>query len=70
MIRPYIDADRGRLCEFFFNIIENYKEYISHGEMQMGVALDCGCLAPDARQKWLEYLDRQVAESCNTILIY
>jgi len=69
MIRPYVNADRERLCDFFFAIIENHKEYISHGELQMGVASDIGCLAIDGRRKWLEYLDRQAAESCNTILI-
>lgn len=70
MIRPYQPSDRLPLCDFFSDIIENHKEYISHGEIQMGVALDSGLLSPDYRQKWLQYLDRQTANPQNTLLIY
>lgn len=69
MIRKYDLEDRQRLCDFFAFIIEGHKEYISHGELQMGVATDAGVLAPDYKEKWLLYLDRQASIADNTILL-
>lgn len=45
-IRPYAPQDRQKLCDLFAELIENHKEYISHGELQMGIATDRGELAP------------------------
>ena len=70
MIREYNKDDKTILCDFFANILEEHKDYISHGELQMGIAVDCGVLAPDFREKWAEYLDRQVAIPENRILLY
>lgn len=70
MIKTYSTDYRTRLCEFFSRIIENHKAYISHGELQMGVALDSNELAPDYKEMWLKYLDRQVADPANTLLLY
>ena len=61
-IRPYTPQDRQKLCDLFAELIENHKEYISHGELQMGIATDRGELAPDFRNAWLRYLDRQTAD--------
>lgn len=69
MIREYNKDDKAMLCEFFANILEEHKDYISHGELQMGIAVDSGVLAPDFREKWAEYLDRQVAIAENRILL-
>ena len=70
MIKAYSTDYRTRLCEFFSKIIETHKAYISHGELQMGVALDSNELAPDYQEAWLKYLDRQVANPDNTLLLY
>lgn len=70
MIRRYEVKDRELLCDFFAAVLEGHKDYISHGELQMGVAADPGVLAPDYRQKWREYLDRQTTEASNTVLLY
>ncbi|WP_298614604.1 GNAT family N-acetyltransferase [uncultured Odoribacter sp.] len=70
MIRKYTIDDRHALCEFFSSLIEIHKEYISHGELQMGIATDRGQLAKDYKTKWLQYLDRQSANPENTILLY
>jgi ribosomal protein S18 acetylase RimI-like enzyme len=69
MIREYNKDDKAMLCEFFANILEEHKDYISHGELQMGIAVDSGVLAPDFREKWAEYLDRQMAIAENRILL-
>lgn len=70
MIREYRESDRNNLCNFFCSIIEEHKEYISHGEIQMGLAIDEHTLSPDYKQVWLCYLDRQVEDSAVEILVY
>lgn len=70
MIRKYAQTDRLALCEFFSVLIEAHKAYISHGELQMGIATDRGQLAPDYKTKWLQYLDKQADNPKNTILLY
>ena len=68
-IRPYTPQDRQKLCDLFAELIENHKEYISHGELQMGIATDRGELAPDFRNAWLRYLDRQTADPETEIML-
>lgn len=69
MIRQYTPHDRLRLRDFFVKLIEGHKEYISHGELQMGIASAPGMLAPDFGETWLRYLDRQTAAEDNTLLL-
>lgn len=70
MIRSYKFEDRTTLCDFFAIVLEEHKDYISHGELQMGIATEPGILATDYKQKWLQYLDRQTANPSNTVLLY
>ena len=70
MITIYSTNYRTQLCEFFSRIIESHKAYISHGELQMGIALDSNELAPNYKEIWLKYLDRQVDNPDNTLLLY
>lgn len=56
-------ADAQALADLFLDHIEAHHEYISHGEIQMGVGegvIVDGVLeavpAPGAREKWLEYI--------------
>lgn len=63
--------DINELAELFWNNIEVAPEYISHGEIQMGVATAPGILAPDGIQVWKEYIrekiegeDVKTAEPC------
>ena len=70
MIQTYSIDYRTQLCEFFSRIIESHKAYISHGELQMGIALDSNELAPNYKEMWLNYLDRQVENPDNTLLLY
>ena len=50
MITTYSINYRTQLCEFFSRIIESHKAYISHGELQMGIALDGNELAPNYKE--------------------
>ena len=55
--------DAPALADMFFSHLAAHPEYISHGEMQMGVGegvIRDGVLvaqtAPDGRQKWMKYI--------------
>ncbi len=52
--------DINELAELFWNNIEAAPEYISHGEIQMGVATAPGILAPDGIQVWKEYIRQKI----------
>ena len=69
MIREFRQEDKEALCRFFARLIDGHKEYISHGELQMGIATEVGVLANDFREKWADYLDRQVANERNRVLL-
>lgn len=56
--------DAGALCDIFFEHIESHHEYISHGELQMGVgkgSIIDGKLvaepADDGRAYWMKYIN-------------
>ena len=56
-------ADAQALADLFIGHITAHPEYISHGEIQMGVGLGTvqgdrlvACPAPDAREKWTKYI--------------
>ena len=62
-IVPALFSDAEALADLFIGHITANPEYISHGEIQMGVGqafVEDGCLitrpAPDAREKWLKYI--------------
>lgn len=69
MITEYDSNMKNGLCSFFAGIIETHKDYISHGELQMGIATDIGVLAPDFMEKWENYLERQASCPDNFILL-
>lgn len=58
--------DIPEMADLFFSHITAHKEYISHGELQMGIAHlvpaeektapSVAQIAPDAREKWMAYL--------------
>ena len=62
-------ADARALADLFIGHITAHPEYISHGEIQMGVGV--GTLqgdrfvaspAPDAREKWMKYILAQMRD--------
>ena len=61
--------DEGTLCDIFFEHIENHHEYISHGEIQMGVGtghIEDGRLvaepAPQGRRFWMKYIHGNIMD--------
>ena len=56
-------ADAKALADLFIGHITAHPEYISHGEIQMGVGVGAvqgdrfiTCPAPDARERWMRYI--------------
>lgn len=68
-IIDYNPTYREELSNFFYKIISQHKEYISHGEIQMGIALSKDEIAPNALQRWRQYLDRQNERNDTNIII-
>jgi ribosomal protein S18 acetylase RimI-like enzyme len=67
--------DAPALADLFLGHIGAHPEYISHGELQMGVGegtIRNGVLeaypAQDAREKWMRYIRRQIhAKTCANV---
>lgn len=66
-IRKATLKDAPALADIFLSHITAHPEYISHGEVQMGVGV-CSCRngvwqtmpAPDAREKWMRYISSHI----------
>lgn len=61
--------DAEDLCDMFLNHISAHREYISHGEIQMGVGTGCfidgklvADVSPDARRCWMRYITGNLTE--------
>ncbi len=68
--------DAPVLCELFIEHISSHKEYISHGEIQMGVGIGhfegnefVTDLAPDARSAWMKYINGNISDT-ETAAVY
>ena len=69
MIRKATEHDKEQVVNLFCENIKKQKSYISHGEIQMGIALDTGILAENYSLLWKEYLDAQMNEFKDTVLV-
>lgn len=71
MIRKAIISDREQLCKLFNKTIHSHLSYISHGEMQMGIAIDQNTLAPNYQEKWKEYISHHLNDThFSNIFVY
>lgn len=61
--------DVARLAEMFWNNIKNAPAYISHGEIQMGIAEGVGQLAADGYEKWIGYITDKIENKRSTVLL-
>ena len=69
MIERALPEDAHALADLFIGHITRHSDYISHGEIQMGVGtgeLRDGELvtepAPDAREKWMKYINGHISD--------
>ncbi len=64
-IRPVASEDVEVLADMFISHITAHAEYISHGEMQMGVATGPDPCVPvnDARERWIAYMNSHLDDT-------
>ncbi|MDL2228081.1 GNAT family N-acetyltransferase [Bacteroidales bacterium OttesenSCG-928-K03] len=58
------------LTTLFINNLEKHPEYISHGEMQMGVALANGTVAPQGSAQWKKYIIQKIESKDSAVFVY
>jgi GNAT superfamily N-acetyltransferase len=68
-IRQAEIADIETLTTLFWTQLNAYPAYISHGEIQMGVAADAGTPASDGRKKWENYIKRKITADDSVVYI-
>lgn len=68
-IAPALASDASALADLFIKHITEHPEYISHGEIQMGVGegfkqdgVFITCPTIDARQKWMKYILKHIED--------
>ncbi len=66
--------DLEELVALFWSNLESAPEYISHGEIQMGVATAPGVLAHDGENVWREYIRSKIeggdSKYPSTVIVY
>lgn len=67
-------SDKETLCDMFLAHISAHPEYISHGELQMGVGVGkmvngdfVTGISPVARHYWMKYIDMNLSSSDSVV---
>lgn len=69
MIREATLADSARIAEIFWTQLTSDSSYISHGEIQMGIADGPGKPAADGLEKWQRYLSRNITGDDSKVFV-
>ena len=64
------ESDTEDLVDFFWKNINKNKSYISHGEIQMGVAIDLENLSPNGKTIWEIYLKNKISDDNSIVFKY
>ncbi len=66
MVQEVVKDELEQLADIFWSHINKHREYISHGEMQMGVAdmliengEPVGVPSADGRERWMKYINEK-----------
>jgi GNAT superfamily N-acetyltransferase len=70
MNREATREDIPRLAALFWENLTANPDYISHGEIQMGIATAPGRPAPDGIGKWENYLLEKITDPCSHVLLH
>ena len=69
-------GDRDALADIFLGHISANPEYISHGEIQMGVGVGefrdgrlCARPSDNAREMWLKYIDAHISDEDSALVL-
>ncbi|MDR2085361.1 MAG: GNAT family N-acetyltransferase [Bacteroidales bacterium] len=68
-IRKAKNEDVDFLTKLFINNLEKHPEYISHGEMQMGVGLANGKVASGGENQWKKYIIRKINSNDSEVFV-
>ena len=68
-LRKVTESDYPKVIDLFCENIEEAKEYISHGEIQMGVALNRYKLSSGLHDIWKRYLIEQVLQDPDGVIV-
>jgi GNAT superfamily N-acetyltransferase len=63
-------ADIDRLAGIFWDNLLVHPGYVSHGEIQMGVATGDGSPAPGGQEKWRRYIAAKIAGPLFRVLVH
>lgn len=73
-IIPASAEDESRMCDIFLNHISEHPEYISHGELQMGVGEGCFVggefvtkVSENAREIWMKYIHNNIVDGDSAV---
>lgn len=67
--RKAVPADVTLLADLFWASLNAHPAYISHSEIQTGIALDSEMPAPDGRAKWERYILGKITGPHSRVLI-
>ena len=62
------EKDIKEIADFFWNFLQKNKSYISHGEIQMGVAKNTNTLAKNGKVIWESYLENKIKDKNKKLL--
>ena len=69
MYRSATLSDLDAIQTLFWKVIKANPAYISHGELQMGIADDIGVFSEDGPRKWTEYITGKIGASCSHVYV-
>ncbi len=52
--------DIDTLAQMFFDTLKEKPSYVSHGEMQMGIANEKGIILEGAQERWKDYIKKKI----------
>lgn len=62
-LKKATDSDIPALADLFWENLTAQPAYISHGELQMGIASGPGRIAADGKEKWKNYIYKKINTS-------
>lgn len=69
MFREAVKDDIQALSDLFWDTLLSNPAYISHGEMQMGVAEKEGVPAGDGKEKWQRYIAEKISSPVSGVFV-
>lgn len=69
MYREAVEDDVQALSDLFWDTISSDPSYISHGELQMGIAEREGVLAGDGKTKWQRYIAEKMSSPTSRVFV-